>query len=768
MSRRNPPLQTEVRVRMKHHLLAGIPEELTRFTQLPNERGHNAVWDFCRSEDGRFFVSVCGEGDNPLSALLYEYYPETGDVREICDVSKTWIVDPAQMPPSKIHTSIDFLADGTLIMATHNTAPAPNHKRWLYEHHYEDIWEGYPGSVVMIVNPDTNGVRVLGIPVPRESIYGGILGNDQRYYYFLGYMLGHFYRLDLYTNEVKDYGKISEFSSCRLIKDAKSRIYGGAYTGELWRFDPEKDEVEDLKVSFRSEFGTKYRRMMIFALNTPRNTLLFISNIDGDVIELDPETLETTRHGFVHLRPEQPRAPYLTHTIGGLAADENFVLYYGLETYHDAELMRLVRWDILNGGEPENLGLISPSGKQAYYICEMHFDDRGLLHMAEVCGEHSPYILTVDTKRLQPASERTPPASIKPVTLHNMHMIEDRIYDLHIEADVIRTFPLHQFVPWKHSNVSHMQRGSDGFVYAITGSKSVCLLQLSFDNEKPLLFEELYDKGSALSCCEGKKDTIAVLTSDHRLLAVDLSAKACVRAIALEHEGINRIHGWINANQLLLSDSDGKLYMFDFGPDCAVPKLDELRNVKLQEAWSRVVIVNEDEILLSGWGDAIVMYRLSSRHLGTLDVRSPAIKGRAFRSTITASALMDDGTIVCGTHDGVLYTLSADRTRVICFGRLFSTGELRGLVRLSDDRVAGIYGGARDAGRVFVFSPREGMKDIGRPRVIKETSSLKDIDSEWASIHYISCLLYEADGNRLYVASGEQFGCIVRYQDFVI
>jgi len=749
---------------MKHNLLAGIPEELTRFTQLPNDKGHNAVWDFCRSPDNRFYVTVCGEGDNPLSALLYEYDPDTGNVREICDIAKVWIVDPDQMPPSKIHTSIDFLSDGRLIMATHNTAPSRHHRRWLFEQHYEHVWEGYPGSIVMIVDPDTNDVRILGIPVPRESIYGGILGSDERYYYFLGYMLGHFYRLDLEINEVKDYGKISEFSSCRLIKDAKGRIYGGAYTGELWRYDPEKDAIEDLKVSFQSEFGNRYRRMMIFALNTPRDTLLFISNIDGDVIELHPETLKATRHGFVHLRPQQPRAPYLTHTIGGLAADENFVLYYGLETYHDAELMRLVRWDVLNGGEPENLGLISPSGKQAYYICEMHFDDRGLLHMAEVCGEHSPYILTVDTKKLQSPGEDAPPALIEPKLLPNMHMVEDRIYDMHIEADVIRTFPLHRYVPWRNSAVWHMKEGSDGHAYGIAGSGSVFLLQFDFECDAPLAFREVYAGGKPLDCADGNNDSILVLTSDGRLLVLELASQACVRAIELGIVRMERIHGLIGTNKALLSSADGKAYALDL----RAGKLDELANLKLQEAWSHIAILNEDELLLSGWGDEIVKYRISTAASERLDVLSQAIKGRAFRATITTSALLDDGTLVCGTYDGVLYTLSPDRTRAVCYGRLHSTGQLRGMVRIAGDRVAGIYGGNRDAGHVFVFSPQEGFRDIGRPRVIKETASLKDNDSEWASIHYISCLLYSEEDGRLYVASGEEFGCIVRYRNVVV
>ncbi|MFC5403276.1 hypothetical protein [Cohnella soli] len=749
---------------MAHHLLAGIPDELTRFTQLPNERGHNAAWDFRRSKEGRFFVSVCGEGDDPVSSLLCEYVPETGEVREILDVAKAWIVDPAQMPPSKIHTSIDFLPDGKLIMATHNTAPAPNHPRWLYEQHYEHVWEGYAGSIVMIVDPDTNDVRVLGTPVPRESIYGGILGDDPRYYYFLGFMRGHFYRLDLLTNEVKDYGKISEFASCRLIKDARGRIYGGAYTGELWRFDPETERIEDLKISFQSEYGTRYRRMMIFALNTPRNTLLFISNIDGDVIEIDPETLEVTRHGFVHLRPRQPQAKYLTHTIGGVAADDNFVLYYALESHHDAELMRLVRWDILNGGEPENLGLISPGGKQAYYICEMEFDNRGLLHMVEVCGEYSPYILTVDTKRLQPPGEDAPLALIKPQQLPNMHMVENRAYDMHIEANVIRTFPLHQFVPWKHTPFVHLVKGSDGLVYGVTGSESVCIVQLDFTCIAPLRFDELYAGGAAVSCLDGEDDEILVLTSDLRLLRVNLLSMTISSSLVLGDERYSRIQGKLRKDKLLLSDAEGQLFVFGLNDS----KTERLANVKLQEAYGHVAIVDKDELLLSGWADEILSYRISEKRATPLGVRAASIKGRAFRATMTTSARLDDGTYVFGTYDGVLFTMSSDRSCTVGYGRLYATGELRGLIRISGDRVAGIYGGERDAGHVILYSRNAGLQDLGRPRVVKETRSLEHIDSEWASIHEISCLLYEAEGDRLYVASGEQFGCLIRYGEFTV
>lgn len=88
----------------------------------------------------------------------------------------------------------------------------------------------------------------------------------------------------------------------------------------------------------------------------------------------------------------------------------------------------MVRWDILNCGEPENLGLISPDGKLSQYICQMVFDDSGVLHMADVCGEHSPYILAVDVKKLTPPGDDAQLDIIKPYNPPLFHMSDDKEY----------------------------------------------------------------------------------------------------------------------------------------------------------------------------------------------------------------------------------------------------------------------------------------------------------------------------------------------------
>ncbi|WP_372663173.1 hypothetical protein [Cohnella sp.] len=742
---------------MDSNLLSAIPAQHTRFVQLPNEKGHNAVWDFVRSPDDRFYISVCGENEKPLSALLYEYFPATGELRLILDVEKIWIVDSEQMPPSKIHTSIDFLQDGRLIMATHNTAPAPGHKQWLYEQHYEHPWEGYPGSIVMIVNPDTNEVFVRGIPVPRESIYGGILGNDPRYYYFLGYMRGHFYRLNLETNEVRDYGKVSEFSSCRLVKDDRGRIYGSSYTGALWRYEPDSDEIKDLKVSFESPNGTKYRRALIFTLQSPKGTLFLANNLDGEIIELHPETLEVTRHGHIHLRHEQPNKPYL---IGGLAADDNFVLYYGLKIVGEEEPIRLVRWDILNGGEPENLGLITVNGKQSEYICEMIFDRDGWLHLVDVCGRYSPFILAVDVKMLQPPGADAPPAEIIPFTEPDMYMSDVSATLVQIDSKSVRTLPLHQYMNWRDTAVKHVSTAG-GKGYCISGQHNVIVIESDCSGGKAERIEAVYDGGGPLSCLDGVDGTVIVLTTDRKIVRFDLVSGNVLTVVALPVEvDLVKLHSSLDEGILLATDRDGALFIWDSGNG----ELHKQENIRVSMDEAHIIRLDDKRILLSGSYDEMFVYDLVNKCSQTLDVRCSSIKGRAFRATMTGGAVLADGTVVGGTADGMLFSLSADLQKVTSYGRLYSSGQLRNFITVGENAILGVYGGVKDAGHVFYFSQERGFVDLGRPRVIKDNAQLYDMETEWANIHYISCLAYVEEDDYLYVASGEEYGCVVRYK----
>lgn len=738
----------------QHNLLAGIPEDAIRFTPIPNEQGHNAVWDFRRSPDGRFFLSVCGENLLPLSAILYEYYPTDGRLRKIFDVDREWIVDREQMPPSKVHTSIDFLPDGRLIMATHNTAPAPGHPRWMFDQCYEDLWQGYPGSIVMLVDPDSGDVRVRGIPVPRESIYGGLLDDNPRYYYFLGYMRGHFYRLDLETNCVKDYGKVTEFGSFRLIKDRKGRIYGNARSGELWRYDPASDAIEDLKIRFRSEspYGS---RQFAFGLLSPGGSLFLACNTDGDLIELNPETLAVKRHGFMNLRPKQPRNPKGHAAIGGLEADGRFRLYYGLETYlNNVSVLRLVRWDILHGKDPENLGLIAYGGKVSYYDSEMLFDATGRLHIVDVCGPKSPFILTVKAEHLTEPGPDAPPVVFKQDPPMVLPKETDHLFDISIQADRITVLPLHNFAPWHKTAIHHAQIGKNGNVHFLAGSRDINLLTADFDGTPPGRFTELSADESVVSCVTGEDGEAAAFTSKGCLLRIDLAAHVVLERISLPRElCLGRLHLHMRHGAYALSGANGGLFCYRPGEE--QPR--RLEGAQLASPHARLVPISDTAFLFSNAAGTLMKYDLADGSATTLRPHVPKMRGRGFRAIVTGGVRMDDGTIVCGTEDGVLFTLSPDPGPVKSYGRLFSNGCLREFI-LAGNRVMAIYGGPRDAGRLVAFSPDEGLLDLGRPR------HMENQDTETAHIHEISRLLYSARSGELYVASGEQFGCIIRYR----
>ncbi len=741
---------------MKTNLLAGIPERFARFTQLPNEGGHNAVWDFVRAPDGRFYVSVCGENEKPLTALLYEYYPATGELRLIFDVAKIWIVDARQMPPSKIHTSIDFMPDGRLIMATHNTAPAPGHRQWMFEQHYEHPWEGYPGSILMLVNPDTNAVEIKGIPVPRESIYGGMLGSDPRYYYFLGYMRGHFYRIDLETNEVRDYGKVSEFSSCRLVKDAKGRLYGSSYSGGFWRYDPEKDEIEDLKLRFLPPSGTKHRRQFIFALHTPRNTLLLVGNMDGEIIELDPETMEATRHGSI-LPADVPSVN--GYGIGGFAADERFVLYYGLKTHDEYCPIRLVRWDLLGGGRPENLGLITWSGKDSQYVCEMIFDDNGLLHMVDVCGEFSPYILAVDVGKLEPPGEDAPNAALRPYYEPDYNGVGSAAF-MHIEARDTSTLPLHQTMDWKDTAVRHLCV-SGGKLYTLGGRGSVIATESGFDEDRPSRIVSLYEEGGPASCIPFGASRVAVLTTDGCILLADpIEGKAEIWASPASTEvKLMRLHTATADGRLLSSDEEGAVYV-----GSREGRFRRLKGLQVEPCDGIVLPLDEDRLLLSGENDELLVYSLAAERAETLAVKAASIRGRMFKALLTGGTVLADGTVVAGTMDGLLFTLTPDLRQRTVYGRLYANGQLRDFVRIGDDEAIGVYGGEQEAGHVFHYSRERGFVDLGRPRMIKDNRELSGLPSEFGCIHHISRLAHEPSDDTLYVGSAELYGCVIRYR----
>ncbi|MNI44993.1 hypothetical protein D3C73_993940 [compost metagenome] len=331
---------------------------------------------------------------------------------------------------------------------------------------------------------------------------------------------------------------------------------------------------------------------------------------------------------------------------------------------------------------------------------------------------------------------------------------------MHIVAATVRTLPLHQHMDWKDTVVQHVS-AINGKVYAISGKASVYLIESDYLEEKPQKITVIYEGGAPVSCVDTAERNLAVLTTDGYIILIGLDSGSVSTRLAVP-SGLElmKLHFALDESKLLTSGHDGAVHVCDTGSGI----FSTLPNIRVDHRDGELVKLSNNRILLSANNDEMMIYDRTLMLAEILPVRVPSIRGRAFKATITGGALLEDGTVVAGTYDGMLFTLSPDLRKTTVYGRLHSTGLLRNFIKRNDEEVVGIYGGSKDAGHVFHFSRDRGFVDLGRPRVIKDNIELRDMDTEWACIHYISSLAYDPDNDCLCVASGEGYGCVVRYQ----
>jgi outer membrane protein assembly factor BamB len=341
-----------------------------------------------------------------------------------------------------------------------------------------------------------------------------------------------------------------------------------------------------------------------------------------------------------------------------------------------------------------------------------------------------------------------------------MHMNADRDTFMHVEAKSTIVLPLHRYMDWKDTTVRHMRLSSGGKLYAISGKERVYRIVFDRFGGKPERMEVLYEGGGPLSCADLPGGRVAVLTTDGKVVMFGLEAGSAEMMDIPAGIDAVKLHCALDGNRLLVGGGDGAVFM----ADCADEGVRMLDNLRLSAADSAIVRLDERHLLLSGRSDELVKYDMALMHGEPLDVAAPSVKGRAFRAQLAGGAVLADGTIAAGTVDGMMFALSPDLRQTTAYGRLYSAGELRHFIRLSDDAVLGVYGGAKDAGHLFHFSRRSGFADLGRPRVIKDNDGQLDLDSEWANIHYISCIAYSPEEDCFCVASGEEYGCVIRYE----
>ena len=381
-----------------------VPQSAVRYSRFPEDRGHNAVWDFGRGPGNTMYAALCGECSASVSVRLYEYRPDTGELLFCFDGGVETMASGRIIPPSKIHTSIHPTRDGKVVMTTHTTARSPAHPHWLFDSYYTHQWEGFPGSHVIEWDPARREAKVLGIPVARDSIYGAIYDNKHHALWFNTYLKGHLWRLDLASRDLRDFGQITEFGSYCLCKDRLGHLYTSSRSGHVFHINVDTCRITDLGVPACEPEDNplwKTQRSISHHAQGPDGRLYLSFHFSDFFYALEPSTLKIERIGGV-MPPADRGAP--PPTPQGLAFDSKGVLWFAtMRTMNMVvgSLCHLHRWDLLRGGNPERVGLIGTRERATSCVSKMLMDKNDVIHMADSNhGDDPPGILAVDTRQL--------------------------------------------------------------------------------------------------------------------------------------------------------------------------------------------------------------------------------------------------------------------------------------------------------------------------------------------------------------------------------
>ncbi len=363
----------------------------------------NCCWDGMVAPDGYFYFPLSSENGLSDATKLGRFEYDNDRVVNCFDAGTVLLSKERQLPHSKFHTSLNHIPrhalypeypddpnDFLIVATTHSTDRAKHHEEWMPFGHHNHVWEGFPGSQIVVYDPKSGHAITLGTPVPHESIYGAKYDPKHNRLYMIGFMRGHIYCYDFNERRViKDLGKVAEIFCYRLVLGADGNIYGCTKSGQMFKVDTEKVEVENLEFhvpDFKNNYTSyTWYRYLVMGRNHPSGKFMYLAFAALDTIyklefatgEVTPVGKSCPMDGIYELPAENG-----CWWIHGFDVDKEGVLWLGMSAssmYNDSGYSHpnrtyLVRWDPENGEAPYCCGLFGKPERVTNYVTEMEYD----------------------------------------------------------------------------------------------------------------------------------------------------------------------------------------------------------------------------------------------------------------------------------------------------------------------------------------------------------------------------------------------------------
>ena len=145
-------------------------------------------------------------------------------------------------------------------------------------------------------------IEMLPAPVPGECVAALAIDRHRDIAYGLSSESGTLFSVGISSGKVSLKGKVTEAGdvSHALVCDRRGKLYGAGPLGRLFRFDPDKDEIENLPLSLPSVAGRQFYNRLDSAALDPSSGLIYGGgSADGIIFAFDPEELTIRSLGKV-------------------------------------------------------------------------------------------------------------------------------------------------------------------------------------------------------------------------------------------------------------------------------------------------------------------------------------------------------------------------------------------------------------------------------------------------------------------------------------
>jgi len=305
------------------------------FTDVPTS---DSCWSLSAGPDGCIYAAACSEHLGGVSVYVARYDDEHDRLDYILELA-TAVNDPpdsGRATQCKIHYCFcPSRHDGILYAATHLSGPALGDFLYSPWADWSDPRKAFRGSALIAYDTKTDEVRWWDTIAPREGSRCMALDEERGRIYIVTYPRDHFVIYDIPTRTRRDLGRIGSVNSQIVFTDRRGRAYTSSDMGQLVRYDPDRDRLEEIPTYIPCEpYQSRWHSVFYDAVASPEGDCIYAvtwrahehlfrywpeDGPYGRMEDLGPATPERDR--------SLPIDTFTDHT-GGLVFGADGMLYY--------------------------------------------------------------------------------------------------------------------------------------------------------------------------------------------------------------------------------------------------------------------------------------------------------------------------------------------------------------------------------------------------------------------------------------------------------